>query len=76
MVYDLRGINPVCIAKLNDCELLIELDLKKNLNGVAQKLTSWEGLNVEVTYLLSYKRQLMASIRSEISSSPTQTMLR
>ena len=62
LVYDLTGIHPVCAAKSNDYEVLIELDPIKNVIGVAQeiqKLTCWEGLNVEATYLLSSKRQLM-----------------
>ena len=62
LVYDLTGIKPVCVVKLNDCEVPFELDPKENVTGVAQeiqKLTSWEGLDVEATYLLSSKRQLM-----------------
>ena len=56
MVYELTGIHPVCFAILNDHEDLIELDPKESIVRVAQeiqKLTSWEGLNVEATCLLS-----------------------
>ena len=52
----------MCVVKFNDCEVLIELPPKENVIEVAQeiqKLTSWEGFNVEATYLLSSKRRLM-----------------
>ena len=65
-VYDLMGVHSVCIVKLNSCEVLIELDPKENVIGVAQeiqKFTIWEGLNVDATYLLSSKRQLMGIAR-------------
>ena len=29
MVYDLTGVHPVFVVKLNDCEVLTELDPKK-----------------------------------------------
>ena len=43
MVYDLTGIHLMSIVKLNDCVVLIDLDPKENVVGVAQeiqKLTS------------------------------------
>ena len=43
----LTGIQPVCVVKLKECVVLIELDPKVNVIGVAQeiqKLISWEGL--------------------------------
>ena len=61
-MYDLTCIHPMCIARLNDCEVPIELDPKENVIGVAHKiqtLTSGERLNVEATYLLCSKRQLI-----------------
>ena len=62
MVYDLTGVYPVCIAKLNDHEVLIELDPKENVAGLAQEIqksTFWEGLNVEATCIQYSKRQLI-----------------
>ena len=38
LVYDLTDIHPVSVAKVNDCEVLTELDPKENVIGVAQEI--------------------------------------
>ena len=56
------------VVKLNNCEAFTELDPKENVSGVAQeiqKLTCWEGWNVEATYLLFSKKQLMDLVREQ-----------
>ena len=76
MVYDLTGTHPLCVVKLNDCEVLIELDPKENVIGEIQKLNSWEGLNVEATYLLLSKRQLMDIVKRQESIESRFKLLR